>query len=183
MAYAPNLSTSRGLARFRPTQGVYQSAHPTKLSPGFVTSLKAMNRSRAGKPTRTSLQCSAELGSQQEPSLLNELAQVSSHPHLLLNSNCSMLSLRGIETLLALLPAGSSTVSRRDGLQDKGCSFTEQGSPCCKAPRCSLHTATSSCQRRARCNSKAKCCCRSEVVFASHINQGCSYRLLVIKRQ
>ena len=91
MAYAPKASTSRGLARFQPTQGVYQSVHPTKLSRVSVTSVKAMQRRRTGKPTRTSLQCSAELNSQHEPSLLNDLTQVSGHPHLLLISNCSML--------------------------------------------------------------------------------------------
>ena len=86
---------------------------------------------------------------------------------------------RGIETSLVLLPAGSSTVLRHDGLQDKGCSFAEQGSPCCKAPRRNPHTGTASCQRRARFNSKANYCCRSELIFVSHSRQDCSQGLLV----
>jgi len=47
MAYAPKLSISRGLARFQLTKVVCHLLRLPKLSPGFVASIKAINR--AGK--------------------------------------------------------------------------------------------------------------------------------------
>jgi len=47
MAYAPKLSISRGLAMFQLTKVVCHLLRLPKLSPGFVASIKAINR--AGK--------------------------------------------------------------------------------------------------------------------------------------
>ncbi len=74
MAYTLKPATTCGLAKFQPARRICCSPDMTRLSPGLTVS-KAM---RAGRSSKASLRCRAELGSQHQPSLHSDLSQVCS---------------------------------------------------------------------------------------------------------
>ncbi|DBA99204.1 TPA: hypothetical protein ACH3X3_011822 [Trebouxia sp. C0006] len=71
MAYTLKPATTCGLAKFQPARRICCSPDMTRLSPGLTVS-KAM---RAGRSSKASLRCRAELGSQHQPSLHSDLSQ------------------------------------------------------------------------------------------------------------